>query len=225
MTLLQIFLQVIDEPVAQTQSLNLFDLILKGGIIMIPIFMLSFLSIYIMAERYFVIYKASNIDKNFMANLKTFLLQGNRNAALDLCKKIDSPLGRVIEKGVKRIGSPIKEIQDELQSIGSIEMSKMESKLSYLGLVAGTAPMLGFIGTIMGIIKIFYNISLSDNISIGIIAGGLYEKMITSCAGLIVGVVAYTGYHYLNMLLDKFALQTEITSSEFLDILREPVKK
>jgi biopolymer transport protein ExbB len=192
---------------------------------MIPIFMLSFLSIYIMAERYFVIYKASNIDKNFMANLKTFLLQGNRNAALDLCKKVDSPLGRVIEKGVKRIGSPIKEIQDELQSIGSIEMSKMESKLSYLGLVAGTAPMLGFIGTIMGIIKIFYNISLSDNISIGIIAGGLYEKMITSCAGLIVGVVAYTGYHYLNMLLDKFALQTEITSSEFLDILREPVKK
>ncbi len=225
MTLLQVFLEAISEPEVQAESLNIFDLIVKGGIIMIPIFMLSFLSIYIMVERYYFITKAAKADKDFMPNIKNALLQGKQQAALDICKQNNSPLARVIEKGVKRIGSPIKEIQDDLQSVGSIEMSKMESKLSYLGLVAGTAPMLGFIGTIMGIIKIFYNISLSDNISIGIIAGGLYEKMITSCAGLVVGVIAYTGYHYLNMLLDKFALQTEINSVEFLDILREPIKK
>lgn len=225
MTLLQVFLEAISEPEVQAENLNIFDLIVKGGIIMIPIFMLSFLSIYIMVERYYFITKAAKADKNFMPSIKNALLQGKQQAALDICKQNNSPLARVIEKGVKRIGSPIKEIQDDLQSVGSIEMSKMESKLSYLGLVAGTAPMLGFIGTIMGIIKIFYNISLSDNISIGIIAGGLYEKMITSCAGLVVGVIAYTGYHYLNMLLDKFALQTEINSVEFLDILREPIKK
>jgi biopolymer transport protein ExbB len=225
MTLLQVFLEAIAEPEVQADSLNLFELIGKGGIIMIPIFMLSFLSIYIMTERYFFIRKASQIDKNFIPTIKDFLIQGNRNAALEMCQKNNSPLARVIERGLHRLGSPIKEIQDDLQSIGGIELAKMESKLSYLGLVAGTAPMLGFIGTIMGIIKIFYNISLSDNISIGIIAGGLYEKMITSCAGLIVGVMAYTGYHYLNMMLDKFALQTEISSTEFLDILRQPIKK
>jgi biopolymer transport protein ExbB len=223
MILLQLLLENLEEP--QVESLSLFDLIIKGGVIMIPIFLLSFLSIYIMVERYFFIRKASNIDKNFIPEIKKLLYQGNKNAALEVCKKTNSPLGTVIERGINRIGSPINEIKEELHTIGAIEMAKMESKLSYLGLVAGTAPMLGFIGTIMGIIKIFYNISLSDNISIGIIAGGLYEKMITSCAGLIVGVVAYTGYHYLNMMLDKFALETEVTSTAFLDILREPIKK
>jgi biopolymer transport protein ExbB len=223
--LLNILLQVIDEPQVQSQSLNLFDLILKGGIIMLPIFLLSFLSIYIMFERYTFIRKAGKIDKSFMQNIKQALHKGQPQEALELCRKLDSPIAHVIEKGIHRIGLPIKDIQDEIQTVGSIEMSKMENKLAYLGLVAGTAPMLGFIGTIMGIIKIFYNISLSDNISIGIIAGGLYEKMITSCAGLIVGVVAYTGYHFLNMMIDKFALQVEITASEFIDLLREPIKK
>jgi biopolymer transport protein ExbB len=223
MVLLQLLLEAIEDP--QVQTLSLFDLIVKGGVIMIPILLLSLLSVYIMVERFIFIRKASALDKNFMASIKNLLFQGNKNAALDLCKKTDSPTAIVIARGIQRIGSPINEIKDELHSVANIEMAKMESNLSYLGLVSGTAPMLGFIGTIIGIIKIFYNISLSDNISIGIIAGGLYEKMITSCSGLIVGVIAYTGYHYLNMMLDKFALQTEEKSNEFLDILREPLKK
>ncbi len=225
MQFLQLFLQTVDEPSTSTASLSLFELIMKGGIIMIPIFLLSFLSIYIMVERYVFIKKAAKIDKSFMDKVKDLLYKHDFQGAIQLCHQIDSPIARVVEKGIKRIGSPITDIKEAIESVGSIEMSKMENRLSYLGLVAGTAPMLGFIGTIMGIIKIFYNISLSDNISIGIIAGGLYEKMITSCAGLIVGVVAYTGYHYLNMMIDKFAVQIESTSVEFIDILQEPMKK
>jgi biopolymer transport protein ExbB len=123
-----------------------------------------------------------------------------------------------------RIGKPIKEIESNIETAGSMEIAKMENNLGYLGVIAGIAPMLGFIGTIVGIIKIFYDISLSDNISIGIIAGGLYQKMITSCAGLIVGVIAYTGYHYLTILIDKFTLRVEVVATEFLDILQEPTK-
>jgi biopolymer transport protein ExbB len=127
----------------------------------------------------------------------------------------------MVEKGLSRIGKPIDEIERAIESVGKFEVSKLEKNLKILGIVAGIAPMLGFIGTIMGVIKIFYNISLMDNISIGVISGGLYEKMITSATGLIIGVVAYTGYHYLSILLDKVVFMLEDSGLEFMDLLQK----
>jgi biopolymer transport protein ExbB len=127
----------------------------------------------------------------------------------------------MVEKGIERIGRPVPEIERAIESVGKFEISKLEKNLKILGIVAGIAPMLGFIGTIMGVIKIFYNISLADNISIGLIAGGLYEKMITSASGLIVGVIAYTGYHYLIILLDRVIYNLENNGIAFMDLLQK----
>jgi len=143
------------------------------------------------------------------------------DAAKAFCKSTNTPVSRMVEKGINRIGRPISEIERSIESVGKFEVSKLEKNLKILGIVAGIAPMLGFIGTIMGVIKIFYNISLADNISIGLIAGGLYEKMITSASGLIVGVLAYAGYHYLNILLDKVIFKMENNAIDFMDLLQK----
>ncbi len=209
---------------ANASELSFIDLLVKGGVILIPIGILSIISVYLIAERYLYIKKATNIDNQFMRNVKDALYRGDFNGGLMLCRSSNSALAKVVERGIMRIGKPIKEIESNIETAGSMEIAKMENNLGYLGVIAGIAPMLGFIGTIVGIIKIFYDISLSDNISIGIIAGGLYQKMITSCAGLIVGVIAYTGYHYLTILIDKFTLRVEVVATEFLDILQEPTK-
>lgn len=156
-----------------------------------------------------------------MHNIRDFIFDVKLDAAKSLCRSTNTPVSRMVEKGINRIGRPISEIERSIESVGKFEISKLEKNLKILGIVAGIAPMLGFIGTIMGVIKIFYNISLSDNISIGIIAGGLYEKMITSATGLIVGIVAYVGYHYLNILLDKVVFRMEDSAIEFMDLLQK----
>ncbi len=201
------------------QGLNFLDLIFKGGAVMIPIGLLSVITIYIMIERFIYIRNASKMEANFLNNLKDLLAKGDLKAARAFCQRVNSPISRVIEKGVMRIGKPINEIESSMESTASLETGILEKNLNWLGIIAGIAPMLGFIGTIAGIIKIFYNISVSDNISIGIIAGGLYEKMITSGSGLIVGVIAYTGYHLLNSMIDKFNAKLEATAIDFIDIL------
>jgi biopolymer transport protein ExbB len=201
------------------QGLSFLSLIFKGGAVMIPIGILSIITIYIMIERFIYIRNASKIEANFLNNLKDLLAKGDLKAARAFCQRVNSPISRVIEKGVMRIGKPISEIESSMESTASLETGILEKNLNWLGIIAGIAPMLGFIGTIAGIIKIFYNISVSDNISIGIIAGGLYEKMITSGSGLIVGVIAYTGYHLLNSLIDKFNAKLESTAIDFIDIL------
>lgn len=203
----------------ENQGLNLFELILKGGIIMIPIGLLSLLSIYFMIERFVFINQAQKLENNFIPNLKDLLSKGDLKAARAYCQRVNTPISRVIEKGVHRIGKPIKDIESAMESVAGLETDKLEKNLGFLGLTAGIAPMLGFIGTISGIIKIFYNISVSDNISIGIIAGGLYEKMITSGAGLIVGVMAYAAYHLLNSRIDRVNHKMQHTAIEFIDIL------
>jgi biopolymer transport protein ExbB len=153
----------------ESQGLSLFDMILKGGIIMIPIGILSLLSIYVVIERFIYINQAFKIEDNFIPNLRDLLSKGDLKAARAYCQRLNTPIARVVEKGVQRIGKPIKDIESAMESVGGLETDKLERNLSILGLTAGIAPMLGFIGTISGIIKIFYNISVSDNISIGII--------------------------------------------------------
>jgi biopolymer transport protein ExbB len=202
-------------------EMSLWELVQKGGIIMIPILLLSLLAVYFFFERLIAIRKASKSDTNFMNNIRDFIYDVKIDSAKALCKSTNSPVSRMVEKGIDRIGKPIPEIERSIESVGRYEASKLERNLKILGIVAGIAPMLGFIGTIMGVIKIFYNISLSGNFSIGEISGGLYEKMITSASGLIVGVLAYAGYHYLNILLDKVIFKLEDSGIEFIDLLQK----
>jgi biopolymer transport protein ExbB len=212
-------------PVMETPSLTLLELLVKGGPIMIPLGLLSVAGLFIFFERLFTIRKFSNIDQNFLNQIRDFMHQGNIDAAKSLCKNTNSPVARMVYKGLMRIGKPVKEIEGAIENIGKLEIYQMEKNLGLLGTIASIAPMFGFLGTIFGVIKIFYNISLADNISIGLIAGGLYEKMITSASGLLIGIFAYIAHHYLILMIDRVVNKMEINAIEFIDLLEEPVKR
>lgn len=188
---------------------NLAQLLMKGGVIMIPIVLLSVLSIYLFIERYLYIRKASRMDAVMMRNILDELKGNNPEKAVIHAQNNQASIGRILESGLSQTGKPVKEVEYFMESTTNLEISMMEKDTGYLGIIAGVAPMLGFVGTISGVIKIFYNISLADNISIGIIAGGLYQKMICSGTGLIVGVIAYCGYHYLQMMIDRFTIDLQ----------------
>ena len=223
-------LQIVDSTAAAKalaqpqQTMNLLDLMMKGGWVMVPLGILSVITVYLMIDKFIVISRASKVDPGFMANIKHMLLDGKTDAALSLCRSSNTPIARLLEKGIKRLGKPIKEIESAVENTGKLEIYKLEKNLSYLGIIAGIAPMFGFVGTISGVIRIFYNISLADNISISLIAGGLYEKMITSATGLIVGIIAHIGFHYLNAMIDRVSFQLESTTVEFIDLIQEPTK-
>ena len=202
-------------------SLSLLDLIMKGGLIMIPMGILSCITIYFFFERFMTLKKSSQLDPNFVNHIKDYIHYGNLDAAKALCHNTTSPAARMIEKGVSRIGKSTKEIEEAMESVGKLEINRLEKNLSVLSLVGRIGPILGFIGTIAGVIKIFYDISLTDNISIGVISTGLYQKMITSVSGLVVGLMAFIGYFILNAMLDKIINKMETTSVEFMDILQE----
>lgn len=224
MLFLQITTDTSATAAATEQTMSLLDLLMKGGWIMVPIVLMSVVAVYLMVERFITISRASKVDTGFMANIKSMLLDGKTDAALSLCRSANTPIARLLEKGIKRLGKPIKEIESAVENTGKLEIYKLEKNLSYLGIIAGIAPMFGFIGTISGVIRIFYNISLADNISISLIAGGLYEKMITSAAGLLVGIIAHIGFHYLNAMIDRVSFQLESTTVEFIDLIQEPSK-
>lgn len=205
--------------------MSLLELVMKGGAIMIPLGILSVLALYIFFERLFTIKKSSAIDPNFINQIKDHVHSGNIDAAKSLCRNTNSPVARMIEKGLMRLGKPIRDIESSIENVGKLEIYKMEKNLSFLGTIAGIAPMFGFLGTIFGVIKIFYQISLENSLQIDTISGGLYVKMITSGAGLLIGIVAYAGYHYLIALVDRAVNKMEINAVEFIDLLEEPAKK
>ncbi len=211
-------------PVATHEKLNFIDLLMKGGVIMIPILLLLIIGIYIFIERFITLRAASRTDTNLLGNIRQNIIAGNLEAATAVCRNSNSPIARMLQKGLMRIGKPIKEIEGAIENVGKLEVSKLEKNIGILGIIAGIAPMLGFVGTIVGVIKIFYEISLADNISIGIVADGLYQKMITSASGLVIGILAYVAHHILNMMLDRIILKMETESIEFIDLLEEPVK-
>ena len=206
------------------ESLTWFQLLFKGGLIMIPIFLLSLAALYVFIERFLYLRKATQYKREFISNIKSTLQSGDITGAKSFARMEASATGTIILSGLNSIGKPIRDIESTLESATNIQVAEMENHTGYLGIIAGIAPMLGFIGTISGIIKIFYNISLSDNISIGIIAGGLYEKMITSGSGLVVGVLAYTGYHLLHLKINRFTLQIQKDVFDFLQSITNPVK-
>lgn len=195
------------------------ELLMKGGFIMIPILLLSLISIYFFIERFTYIRKTSAIDKNLVKNVIIDIRNNKREEALLRIKNSNTSLGRILESGFNQPGKSPADVEKYMESTANLEISIMEKNTGYLGIIAGIAPMLGFIGTISGVIKIFYNISLADNISIGIIAGGLYQKMICSGSGLIVGVIAYTCYHYLQMMIDRFSIDMQTHVNEVVKVL------
>ncbi|WP_461451288.1 MotA/TolQ/ExbB proton channel family protein [Mucilaginibacter sp.] len=209
---------------AAGDTLRFGDLLVKGGVIMIPIGILAVLGLVIFFERYFTIRKASKSEANLLMQVRSSILTGHLESAVAICKNSNSPLGRMLQKGLLRIGRPIKDIEGAIENIGKLEVAKLEKNIGILGIIAGIAPMFGFLGTIYGVIKIFYDIAQSGNLSIGVISGGLYVKMVTAAAGLFVGMVAYILYHILNMMVDKVILKLETDAIEFIDLLEEPSK-
>ena len=201
------------------QVTSVLGLMTKGGFIMIPILLLSLISVYVFIERFAYIRTAAEIDRDFIKALVGEVKAGKIEGAKKLAEDNPGAVGRIMENGLEKLGKPMEEVESYIETAANLEIKKMERNTGYLGIIAGIAPMLGFIGTIAGVIKIFYNISLADNISIGIIAGGLYQKMICSGTGLIVGVLAYTFYHYLQMRIDKYTIRLQESLLEFFKVL------
>ncbi|HLZ16063.1 MAG TPA: MotA/TolQ/ExbB proton channel family protein [Cyclobacteriaceae bacterium] len=205
-------------------ELTFIELIMKGGYVMIPILLLSVAAIYVAVERYLYLRSTLNRDSNFLSKVNRALSSGNVAEAKRYAEDENSATGRIISSGLDSVGRPMREIESMMESATNIEVAEMEKHTGYLGIIAGIAPMLGFIGTILGIIHIFYEISLTDNISIGTISGGLYEKMITSGTGLAVGIIAYIAYHLLQLRIGRFTLQIQKDVFDFLRSLQVPAK-
>ncbi|KGE13835.1 MULTISPECIES: MotA/TolQ/ExbB proton channel family protein [Sphingobacterium] len=204
------------------ENLNLIELLMKGGWIMIPIIFLLFLALVIFFERYITIRKASKTDSGLMSQIKSNVMSGRLDAAIAVCRSSNSALARMLQKGLARVGRPIKDIEGAIENAGKLEVSKLEKNINILGIVAGIAPMLGFVGTIFGVIQIFRDVEVAGGIDIGSVSGGLYVKMIASASGLTVGILAYIGYHVLNMMVERVILRMETDSVEFIDLLDEP---
>ena len=220
-TLSQAIPAAVDKLPVNTE-ISVLEFILKGGFFLIPIAILLFYTLYLIFERIFYIKKVAKIDHHLMSDVRNNLNAGNIEMALSVAERNGTALGNVIAEGVMTIGRPISEIESNMERAGNIEVGQMEQKLGQLGLIAGIAPTLGFIGTISGVIKIFYSISVTEDISIGNISGGLYEKMISSGAGLLVGIIAYSAYHLLNGRIDDFALAIQKQVLEFVSIIQRP---
>jgi biopolymer transport protein ExbB len=198
-----------------------FDLIMKGGIMMIPLLFLSIVAVFIFFDRYFYIRGQKRLEPVFFDKLNELISSGKVDAAINLCESANSSESRILMKGLQNLGRPIRDIQERMEMEGKLEVYNYEGNLYYLGVIASIAPMLGFIGTIIGVIKIFYSISLADNISISLISGGLYEKLIASGVGLMIGIVSYAAYHYLNNKINKLVQNWEFRCVRFVDLINK----
>lgn len=222
-------LQVVDTVLTEggelttVEKTSLLSLVMKGGLLMIPIFLLSIAAVYIFIERYMTIRKASSIEGNFISQIKDHMVAGNIEAAKELCQRTDSPIARMIEKGLMRLGKPLKNIDVAIENVGKLEIFKLEKTLATLATISGAAPMIGFLGTVMGMIRAFFNMSKAgNNVDPSMLAGGIYEALITTAAGLTVGIIAFIGYNLLVSMVEKVIYQMEAHSVDFIDLLQEP---
>jgi len=206
-------------------SLSVWELTVKGGWIMIPIFLLSILAVYIFVERYFAIRKASIEDQSFMNRVREFIHDGKIEAAIRLSQSTNTPVSRMIEVGISRIGRPMSDVNAAIENVGRLEIYKLERGLASLGAAAGAAPMLGFLGTVLGMIRAFYDMSMAGStIDISVLSGGIYTAMVTTAAGLMVGIPAFFFYNILVSKIETVVFVLETRSSEFMDLLNEPAK-
>ena len=210
------------EQVKITQEISAFEFLMKGGFFLIPIGILLFYTIVVIVERVLFIRRMTQLNKNMLNEIKTDLSAGNIQGAISTLSRDQTAYANVVREGVLTVGRPIAQIESNMEKVANIEIGKMEKNIGHLGLIAGIAPTLGFIGTISGVIKIFYMISITENVSIGNISGGLYEKMISSGSGLIVGIIAFTGYHLLNGMIDNYALAIQKINLEFVNLIHRP---
>jgi len=211
-------------PVAEEESLTALSLLMKGGYLMIPILLLSMMAVYYFVERYLFIRKAGKADEKILERVREKIKEGNLDEARNICAVEDMTITRIYAKGISRLGSPVRDIESILENIANTEINKMEKNIGSLSAIAAIAPMIGFLGTVVGMIRSFYNISITNDISIGIIAGGIYEKMITSASGLLVGIVAFVFVTILNNMINKATSKMEDNIIEFLDILYKPTR-
>lgn len=230
MSLLQDTIYPLDTMMGATQQnialaeekISLIGLLFKAGWIMVPLSLLLFGTLVIFIERYLTIKKASKYDPNLLSHVKQSVLSGKLDAALSICRSNNSVLGRMLEKGLIRIGRPIKDIEASIEAVGKLEVAKLEKNLNLLSIIATIAPMLGFVGTIFGVIIIFRDVEAAGGIDIASVSGGLYVKMIASAAGLTIGILAFAGYHWLNTMLERLILRMETDAVEFVDLLDQP---
>ena len=229
---LTIFLQVItNQPVAdenamvvEESTLSAIDLAIKGGWIMVVLALLFVISVYIFFERYRTLRNASKEDANFMNRIKDYIHEGKVESATALCQSTNNPVARMIEKGISRLGRPLNDINTTIENIGNLEIAQMEKGLPTLATISGGAPMIGFLGTVIGMIHAFYDMaSAGNNIDVQLLAGGIYTAMVTTVGGLIVGIMAYFAYNYLVARVEKVVYKMEARTTEFMDLLNEPV--
>ena len=227
MNLLNVLIQATNVAVASPEAeeirLSLWELAKEGGWIMIVLAIFSIVAVYIFSERFITINKASKRDDNFMNVIRNCMIDGKLEEAKELCKETDTPISRMIEKGISRIGKPLNDIQTAIENVGNLEVSKLEKGVALIGMISGAAPMLGFLGTVTGMIRAFYDMSMAgNNIDIELLSAGIYEAMVTTVGGLFVGILAYIFYNIIVSKIDKVVNLLESKSIEFMDVLNEP---
>ena len=213
-------------PVAQEKTFSLIDMAIKGGWLMLVLLLLSIIAIYIFGNKWWMIRKAGNINKNFMNDIHDLIHEGKIKSAIALCQRYDSPVARLVEKGIERIGRPLQDIQTAVENMGNVEVARLEKGLPMLATIAGGAPMIGFLGTVTGMIRAFFEMAnAGNNIDITLLSGGIYEAMVTTLGGLFVGIIAYFGYNFLTSQISNLVFKMENTTIEFIDMLHEPASK
>ena len=212
---------------AENLSISFWDLFMGGGWLMWVLVALAAVMIFIFVERFLAIRKASQIDKHFMNRIRDYILEGNITSAVDLCRRTDSPIARMIEKGIERIGRPMSDIQTAIENVANVEVAKLESGLPWLASISGGAPMIGFLGTVVGMVQVFIDMSAnqSGGIELAQLSAGMYVAMVTTVGGLIVGIPAYFAHNYLVARVEKMVFRMEATTIAFMDILNQPVQK
>lgn len=216
--------QMADGVNNMTKDIPVWDLVMEGGWTMIPLGILSVMTIYIFVERFLMIQKALKDEKNFMIKVKEYLVEGKIDAARALCSQTNNPAARMVEKGISRIGKPMKDIVSSIENVGKLEIYQLEKRMGFLATVAGAAPMIGFLGTTLGMIKTFHALKFETTIELSSISGGIMEAMVTTVAGLVIGIIAFMAYNFMVSKVDKVIHNMEGASIEFLDLLNEPGK-
>lgn len=210
-------------PAQQEMSVSILELCVKGGWLMLVLLVLSILAIYLFGKKFWMIRQASQIDNNFMNDIRDYIHDGKIKSAQELCTKFDAPVARMVETGIARIGRPLSDIQAAVDNVGNAEVARLEKGLPYLATIAGGAPMIGFLGTVIGMVQAFFNMAnAGNNIDITLLSGGIYTAMITTVGGLIVGILAYFGYNFLTAKVSNVVSNMENVAIEFMDLLNEP---
>ena len=213
------------QVIPQEQSFSLIQMASKGGWLMIVLVLLSIIAIYIFGKKWWMISRANKIDKNFMRDIRDYIHEGKIKSAAMLCQRYDSPIARLVEKGIERIGRPLGDIQTSVENTGNVEVARLERGLPFLATIAGGAPMIGFLGTVIGMVQAFFDMAnAGNNVDITVLSNGIYTAMITTVAGLVVGIVAYFAYNYLVSKLDSVVQKMELKTMEFMDLLNEPLQ-